>query len=197
MNEDYLWDKSGEPDPEIERLEKVLAPLRYERRVEPLPLPDISRWTFARGFSPMLAAAAVFLIMILAGGLWLALRPSRSTDGASQVTTDRAPEGSASEPTVSGTQPAPGGSEKERLADDRNTTGPGALVADAAGSKPPRRVSDPRVKAKRHRRVNDSARQVELTREGENAKAQLILALHIASDKLSSVQKRIQTSPGS
>src|SRR5205085_6486968 len=30
MNEDYLWDKSGEPDPEIQQLEEILKPLRYE-----------------------------------------------------------------------------------------------------------------------------------------------------------------------
>src|SRR5271157_2613947 len=32
MNEDYLWDRSGPPDPEIQRLEQALAPLRYRRR---------------------------------------------------------------------------------------------------------------------------------------------------------------------
>jgi hypothetical protein len=32
MNEQYLWDRSGEPDPEIERLEQTLAPLRYRHR---------------------------------------------------------------------------------------------------------------------------------------------------------------------
>jgi hypothetical protein len=32
MSEEYLWDGSGEPDPEIERLEKLLAPLRYRER---------------------------------------------------------------------------------------------------------------------------------------------------------------------
>jgi len=32
MNEDYLWDRSGPPDPEIERLERTLAPLRYRHR---------------------------------------------------------------------------------------------------------------------------------------------------------------------
>ena len=26
MNEDYLWDRSGPPDPEIARLERTLAP---------------------------------------------------------------------------------------------------------------------------------------------------------------------------
>ena len=32
MNDDYLWDRSGPPDPEIERLEHTLAPLRYRHR---------------------------------------------------------------------------------------------------------------------------------------------------------------------
>lgn len=36
MNEDYLWDRSGPPDPEIERLERTLAPLRYRHRAEAL-----------------------------------------------------------------------------------------------------------------------------------------------------------------
>ena len=30
MSERYLWDRSGPPDPEIERLERMLAPLRYQ-----------------------------------------------------------------------------------------------------------------------------------------------------------------------
>ena len=30
MSDDYLWDKSGDPDPEIERIEKALSPLRHE-----------------------------------------------------------------------------------------------------------------------------------------------------------------------
>lgn len=34
MNEDYLWDRSGPPDPDVERLERTLAPLRYRHRGE-------------------------------------------------------------------------------------------------------------------------------------------------------------------
>jgi hypothetical protein len=37
MNEDYLWDGSGPPDPEIARLEELLAPFQY--RVRP-PAPQ-------------------------------------------------------------------------------------------------------------------------------------------------------------
>jgi hypothetical protein len=32
MSEEYLWDRSGPPDPEIERLERTLGPLRYRHR---------------------------------------------------------------------------------------------------------------------------------------------------------------------
>jgi hypothetical protein len=38
MNEDWLWDRSGPPDEQIERLEKTLAPLRYRHRLrKPAP----------------------------------------------------------------------------------------------------------------------------------------------------------------
>jgi hypothetical protein len=67
MNEDYLWDKSGEPDPEIQELEQILAPLRYQP--VPLELPVVRR----RNYLP-LAIAATLLIALLAGGLWLRLR---------------------------------------------------------------------------------------------------------------------------
>lgn len=30
MSDDYLWDKTGEPDPDVARLEKALAPLRHQ-----------------------------------------------------------------------------------------------------------------------------------------------------------------------
>ena len=32
MNEDYLWDKSGEPDPQIQELEEILGTLRFQPR---------------------------------------------------------------------------------------------------------------------------------------------------------------------
>ena len=38
MSDDYLWDKSGEPDPEIEKLERSLA--RLAHRDVPLALPE-------------------------------------------------------------------------------------------------------------------------------------------------------------
>jgi hypothetical protein len=75
MNDDYLWDKSGEPDPEIQELEQVLAPLRYQPA--PLELPN-ELPTRRRNYFPLLAIAATVLIALLAAGVWLKLRTEDS-----------------------------------------------------------------------------------------------------------------------
>ena len=62
MNDDYLWDKSGEPDPQIQQLEEILGTLRYRPR--PLNLPR------RRNYLALLAIAATVVMALLAGGLW-------------------------------------------------------------------------------------------------------------------------------
>src|ERR1700732_2953480 len=37
MNDDYLWDGSGEPDPEIQKLENSLGKFRHESRAPEFP----------------------------------------------------------------------------------------------------------------------------------------------------------------
>lgn len=66
MNDDYLWDKSGEPDPQIQQLEEILGTLRYQAK--PLQLPR------RRNYFPWLAIAAAIVITLLAGGLWLRIQ---------------------------------------------------------------------------------------------------------------------------
>jgi hypothetical protein len=56
MNEDYLWDRTGPPDPEIERLERLLAPLRHQAAPAAAPRP--------RPWRAMAAIAAVVLIAV-------------------------------------------------------------------------------------------------------------------------------------
>jgi hypothetical protein len=76
MSDDYLWDGSGGPDPEIERLESRLAVFRH--RPQPLDLPDGERrraW-FARWWlAPSLAAAALALVAV---GVWLGRARARN-----------------------------------------------------------------------------------------------------------------------
>jgi hypothetical protein len=59
MNENYLWDRSGPPDPEIERLEHLLAPLAHGgRHVVAMPAPRPRPWR------AMAAVAAVVLLAL-------------------------------------------------------------------------------------------------------------------------------------
>jgi hypothetical protein len=71
MNEDYLWDKSGNPDPEVQRLEEILSPLRYEPK--PLIVPANLVTHRRRRYFPVLAIAATVLLALVAAGVWLRL----------------------------------------------------------------------------------------------------------------------------
>jgi len=68
MNEDYLWDKSGEPDPEVERLERVLGKYRYQ----PTPVsPALRSQLTRRPASWMKLAAIAAAILVILAGLWI------------------------------------------------------------------------------------------------------------------------------
>jgi hypothetical protein len=70
MSGDYLWDKSGEPDPEIQRLENLLAPLGHqEGRVPAWPAPR------SRRIPVLLAIAASVLVAV--AGTWIAVQRNR------------------------------------------------------------------------------------------------------------------------
>ena len=77
MNDDYLWDKTGEPDPEIQQLEEILGTLRYQPK--PLVLPR------RKNYFPLLAIAASILLAIVAGSIWLRVR-SRNEAPQQQAT---------------------------------------------------------------------------------------------------------------
>lgn len=71
MNDDYLWDKSGEPDPQIQQLEEILGTLRYQPK--PLVLPS------RHNYLPLLAIAASVAIALLAAGLWFQIQRSEAS----------------------------------------------------------------------------------------------------------------------
>lgn len=72
MNDDYLWNKTGQPDPEIQQLEEILGTLRYQPK--PLVIPDDVRVPRRRNYFPLLAIAASILLAIVAGSLWMRVR---------------------------------------------------------------------------------------------------------------------------
>jgi hypothetical protein len=82
---DYLWDKTGEPEADVEQLENLLGALKHQPR--PLEIPASAMPTAAAAtrtrpatliFSrPRLAIAASLLLMLLAG-TWFAVRQNES-----------------------------------------------------------------------------------------------------------------------
>lgn len=81
MKPDYLWDATGEPDPELQRMEKSLAQFRF--RGEPPVFPALetiqqpSRFAFlTRGWTPRLACASLLLLAVVASALLLRVAPS-------------------------------------------------------------------------------------------------------------------------
>ena len=182
MNDDYLWDRTGEPDPEIQQLEEVLGTLRYQPR--PLRIPaglqvDRER-SFFRSSAPRLAIAATIALLLLGLGVWLGLQRLQRSQPQQIVKTD-----GAVKPNQA---PAPN--------ENRN---PAYAVAPEPEQK---RIDEPR-----RRRVNPSllagdshrpaaVKKQQLTaqqlQEAETAKDQLMLALRVASAKLNFAQRKTQ-----
>lgn len=79
MSDDYLWDRSGAPDPEVDRLEELLARYRH-RGPARLSLPArasiLRRW-FGPLATPAAGLAAVAAVVLLAAaGFWLLRSPN-------------------------------------------------------------------------------------------------------------------------
>jgi hypothetical protein len=81
---DYLWDGSGPPDPEIQHLERALGRFRLNRPTPTFSEIELSArrqgwWSgiAASVWTPRFAAA-LLLISAIASGLWLAMSPSTS-----------------------------------------------------------------------------------------------------------------------
>jgi hypothetical protein len=89
MNEEYLWDKSGEPDPEIQELEEILGSLRYQPKR--LDLLDNNQQTGRRSYAPLIAIAATLVIAVLAGFFWLSYRHNRRQELTTTTTAPVAP----------------------------------------------------------------------------------------------------------
>jgi hypothetical protein len=76
MNDNYLWDRTGEADAEVQRLEELLGTLRYQP--QPLQIPASIRIGGRRNYAP-LAIAAALALLVLAAGIWLRVRTAQST----------------------------------------------------------------------------------------------------------------------
>jgi hypothetical protein len=183
---DYLWDKTGEPDPEIQQLEEILGTLRYQPR--PLEIPagfQVSQErNFFRRSAPRLAIAAAITLMLLGLGLWLGLQRLHRLER-------NQPRQVAGVPETPKVNPAPVSSPEQ----NRN-----ASLGLLPGKPEPGRSSAPHRQrinpallagnANRRRNVKDQQFTAKEQQEAEAAKAQLMLALRVTSAKLNDAQRR-------
>ena len=66
MSDDYLWDRSGEPDPEVQRLESALARFRHNRPAPRFPH-RLTAWDpWRRVIFPLTVSAAAAVLVVVA-----------------------------------------------------------------------------------------------------------------------------------
>jgi transposase-like protein len=197
---DYLWDKTGEPDPETQQLEEILGTLRYQPR--PLEIPaDLKtdpRPGFFSGLAPRLvprlAIAATIVIVLLGLGLWLGLQLLQRGQPPAVAPVANVPNTHA--PAINP------GSTPQRSPNENQNRVVTLPDSDQKHSEAPRRhgVNSPLLAANANRARNGARKAVvknpELTvnelQEGKAAKDQLMLALRVASAKLNFAQKKMQ-----
>jgi hypothetical protein len=164
---DYLWDRSGEPDPELEQLENLLRPLRYAPPAGGFVTPEspvakrrIPTWGWAM--------AASVAIMAVALAIWVVQHPS--------------PESLAF--ASSGDL---GLTELNWSDKDEQSSTPGSVDVGT----PPHLAQD-RKGIRASRAVQNMYRIQAEEREGRLAAAQLLRALQITSDQLNMVKTKVR-----
>ena len=164
MKDEYLWDKSGEPDREIQQLEEILGTLKYQSRPLAIP-PDLVVFR-RRRFLAYLAIAASLAFALLAASFWLLRVQNQKIPQSYEAGLEK---------------PKPALPNKV----ERNNDSPVVEKKDPAvnaSSTPHRKRSN-----------SENLGPAKLAREREEAlaaKQQLILALRLASEKLNLAQKK-------
>ncbi|HEV7859475.1 MAG TPA: hypothetical protein VGO91_12720 [Pyrinomonadaceae bacterium] len=210
---DYLWDKSGEPDAEVERLEELFKDLRYQPRELELPLLELplnAQLAHApgRNYWPGLAAAALILMGL--AGFWLVqhrgeeVAQSNVVAQANQATQETQPTREANAGEDSGVRVNAPQKVDQRQADSRvelprrqalphmavrrrqELVGPQMVEPKTKEASPDR----PEVADVGPQRRLEQQREREQQAEGLRAKEELMLALQVASTKLNHAQRK-------
>lgn len=169
MDNKYLWDRSGDPDPEIQELEEVLGKLRYQR--PPLEIPANFQISRRRSLYPPLAIAATLFLFAVAIAIWVNLnrRPAMVAQPVRRT--------------------------EQEIAPQPKTAAPDALTATI--QEPPGRTGSPKRQRTQMRSVVAQNRsrakgidQLELTADELAQKEQVLFALRLASAKLNLAQRK-------
>jgi hypothetical protein len=176
MKEDYLWDRSGEPDPELQRLEEILGTLRYQP--QPLRIPADIQIGRRRSFSPALAIAAAIALFAVILGLWFHFhRPATAPplEASQNSQTEQKP-----------IQTAPRVASGKGNSQSASSKGPGNHRKPAA-----RKL----VATRRTPFIRRDTSQPELTPQESAEKEQVLIALRLVSAKLNLAQRKTQGAP--
>lgn len=169
MNDNYLWDRTGQADAEVQRLEELLGTLRYQ----PKPLQIPASITIGRRRSlGWLAIAAAVAVMIIAAGIWLRVRTSKLTPPTEASRDQRV---APLAPNAS--------SEPERVAVNKEPATPNIV-------RQPQRNAGTIIHKPRVRRE-----EPQLTAQELAQKEQLLTALRLVSVKLNLAQRKSQGLP--
>ena len=173
MNDNYLWDRSGEPVAEIQELEEILGTLRYQPR--PLEIPSHLQVGYRRRFYPAMAIAAAIVLFAVLIAAWFTLnrRPAPALEAVRNGQTDQqhsnvppANPDNAPSQTAAAKSPEPRENQKQ----------PGA----------PRNL----LAVNKHRPSRNVTRPPALTPEEMAEKEQVLVALRLVSFKLNVAQRK-------
>jgi hypothetical protein len=176
MDNNYLWDRSGEVDPDIQELEETLGTLRYQP--QPLRIPVSLQIGRRRSVYPLMAIAATIALLAIALGLWFAFNKRQAT---------------LPREARQDSQPVP--KQIEKQPPQQNDQPQQALVGP--GEKPPviqRRRREPARNLLARNRSRPPA-QPELTPAEVAEREQVLVALRLVSLKLNVAQRKTQGLP--
>jgi len=181
MEDNYLWDRSGEPDPEVQKLENILGTLRYQP--QPLEIPQHIQ-AGRRSFFPATAIAAALALFAVLLGLWFGFHRRQTTPALaakhdSQIDQqDKAP------------QPQPQsvpGNEPSQAAAVQN---PKPTVFEKRSAVPRNLLARDQSRTPR-----TEIREPGLTSQELAEKEQVLVALRLVSAKLNLAQRKTQGVP--
>lgn len=179
MNEDYLWNKTGD-DAETKRLEEVLTVFRYQESEAPaLPVAKAANskssvWKLSFAFSFATCVAAVILLNV-----WF---QNSNGDLASLENSPAVPAEAGIQPQTESGEDRTNVSSFDKDENAHRTTGRNARVRRSVSLIPRKRTVENSA---------DPLNAAKLTKEEKYAYDQLMLALSITTEKLKIVQDKI------
>ncbi len=203
---DYLWDKTGEPEADVEELENLLGALKYKERPLEIPataMPNLARPLATTMFSrPRLAIAASLILMLLAG-TWLVTRQNEqhtnhlAEDKRESVTNGNSKPGSE---IVSNNGTGKNTIVNPTVAPKPTENGVGIVkMTIPKRQRPLQQFFARRQQRQQQPRVNKNAptlpQREEIAvspQEGREATAKVMLALRLASAKLNFAQRELR-----